>query len=283
MQRAGYGRFLISFSYELSKKEEKAGSPEKPLSDLGAVGYRSYWAHTILKVLREYSSENNCIHSSNNSTILGHELLGSSTTTMNVSRSSSMNNINQQAISSTTTTVNSNYTTSGDKDQLMISIMDLTRITSILPEDVLSTLHMLNLLRYQDNNGNIVHQISSNDNNNNNCGGDVGPVGNKDSSINNNYLLQQQQARYVLYAPIELVDQLLVKYPASKLPVDVDKLHWAPLYVTDPKKDKWSILSLSVTTTATDTSQRNNVNNSNSKTDNSNTIINVNSSIINAD
>lgn len=29
-QRKGYGRFLIAFSYELTKKEEKVGSPEKP-------------------------------------------------------------------------------------------------------------------------------------------------------------------------------------------------------------------------------------------------------------
>lgn len=52
-QRKGYGRFIIQFSYELSKKEERVGSPEKPLSDLGYVSYRSYWSWVLLRILKD--------------------------------------------------------------------------------------------------------------------------------------------------------------------------------------------------------------------------------------
>lgn len=51
-QRRGYGKFLISFSYELSKLENLVGSPEKPLSDLGLLGYRSYWSQVLVDLLR---------------------------------------------------------------------------------------------------------------------------------------------------------------------------------------------------------------------------------------
>mmetsp|Transcript_14290 Transcript_14290/g.25602 ORF Transcript_14290/g.25602 Transcript_14290/m.25602 type:complete len:457 (-) Transcript_14290:123-1493(-) len=86
-QRKGYGRFLMSFSYELSKKEGKVGSPEKPLSDLGQIGYRSYWSRAILEVLAKLKGES-------------------------------------------------------------VSIMELTRVTSIKTEDVVLALKFLGLIKY---------------------------------------------------------------------------------------------------------------------------------------
>lgn len=68
-QRQGYGKLMISFSYELSKREGLVGSPEKPLSDLGRLSYRSYWSYVLLDHFKELKgtisirdlSENTCI------------------------------------------------------------------------------------------------------------------------------------------------------------------------------------------------------------------------------
>ncbi|KAF7317017.1 Histone acetyltransferase [Mycena chlorophos] len=51
VQRRGWGNLLIDFSYLLSKKEHRLGSPEKPLSGLGALGYKSYWTLALMRYL----------------------------------------------------------------------------------------------------------------------------------------------------------------------------------------------------------------------------------------
>jgi len=55
-QRKGFGKLLIEFSYILSKHEGKTGTPEKPLSDLGLLSYRSYWTFAILDVILDHQA-----------------------------------------------------------------------------------------------------------------------------------------------------------------------------------------------------------------------------------
>ncbi|KAF9484353.1 hypothetical protein BDN70DRAFT_917724 [Pholiota conissans] len=56
-QRQGWGNLLIDFSYLLSKIEQRLGSPEKPLSSLGAIGYRNYWTLAVMRFL-EHAPDN---------------------------------------------------------------------------------------------------------------------------------------------------------------------------------------------------------------------------------
>lgn len=50
-QRKGYGQFLISLSYFLSRRQGRICTPETPLSDLGKITYKSYWTMTVLEAL----------------------------------------------------------------------------------------------------------------------------------------------------------------------------------------------------------------------------------------
>jgi hypothetical protein len=52
-QRKGYGKFLIEFSYLLSQVEQRKGTPERPLSDLGFRSYVTFWAIKVIRYLLE--------------------------------------------------------------------------------------------------------------------------------------------------------------------------------------------------------------------------------------
>merc|ERR1712228_79929 len=59
-QRKGLGAFMISLSYGLSRCEAKNGTPETPLSDLGLISYRKFWASELLKILSTNSTPTIC-------------------------------------------------------------------------------------------------------------------------------------------------------------------------------------------------------------------------------
>lgn len=50
-QRKGLGSILMGVSYEISRREEILGGPEKPISELGRKGYRRYWGAEIARWL----------------------------------------------------------------------------------------------------------------------------------------------------------------------------------------------------------------------------------------
>lgn len=52
LNQGSVGELILSIGYLLSKKERRTGSPEKPLSALGALGYRNYWTLALMRYLR---------------------------------------------------------------------------------------------------------------------------------------------------------------------------------------------------------------------------------------
>ncbi|KAI0962849.1 hypothetical protein AcW1_000102 [Taiwanofungus camphoratus] len=55
-QKKGYGMLMIEFSYELSRRAGKVGTPERPLSDLGLRSYLTYWVSTLIRFFRRLLS-----------------------------------------------------------------------------------------------------------------------------------------------------------------------------------------------------------------------------------
>ncbi|KAJ8088860.1 hypothetical protein PM082_014106 [Marasmius tenuissimus] len=55
-QKQGYGMLMIEFSYELSRRAGKVGTPERPLSDLGLRSYLAYWVATLVRFFRKLLS-----------------------------------------------------------------------------------------------------------------------------------------------------------------------------------------------------------------------------------
>ncbi|KAI0042216.1 acyl-CoA N-acyltransferase [Auriscalpium vulgare] len=51
-QRQGYGMLMIEFSYEISRRSGRVGTPERPLSDLGLRSYLAYWVSTLIRFFR---------------------------------------------------------------------------------------------------------------------------------------------------------------------------------------------------------------------------------------
>jgi hypothetical protein len=50
-QSKGLGSLLIAVSYEIARRENIVGGPEKPLSDLGKKGYIRFWSGEIARYL----------------------------------------------------------------------------------------------------------------------------------------------------------------------------------------------------------------------------------------
>lgn len=52
-----FGQFMIAASYELAYRRKQVGSPERPLSDLGASAYERYWRRVLIAWMHKRLTE----------------------------------------------------------------------------------------------------------------------------------------------------------------------------------------------------------------------------------
>ncbi|KAI7848894.1 acyl-CoA N-acyltransferase [Circinella umbellata] len=111
-QRKGYGRLLIELSYEISKYQGIIGSPEKPLSSLGELGYRSYWASTLIVALRDFRGQLTIQELSKRTTIHIDDVIDT-LTWLNMLKYRKIKNNNQQQEEDLTSTLSLHHNNSG--------------------------------------------------------------------------------------------------------------------------------------------------------------------------
>lgn len=125
-QKRGYGKLLIQFSYMLSNVENKVGSPEKPLSDLGLLSYRAFWTDTLVKLLVERSNP---------------QLFRKNATLLS-------DNASETARTPPPGGKQSGGILNGNTPSSEITIDEISSITCMTTTDILHTLTTLQILRY---------------------------------------------------------------------------------------------------------------------------------------
>jgi histone acetyltransferase MYST1 len=75
-QRRGFGKMLISLSYQIAKRRGLLGRFEGPLSDMGKAVFQSYWRETLIYELMRNREGDVSIHELVEKTAMPEELVG---------------------------------------------------------------------------------------------------------------------------------------------------------------------------------------------------------------